>query len=168
MNGTYSLGRPWGANCRAQYINTRMNVIPTAAGWGEMGGNKPEVFAEYNSTDKNGNAVDLTSRKLKFDGGVQNSAILSDAQVAELSVENVMGGSDAWNPLALTEQAPAPANVALENGVLSWDDSDYVSCWAVCKDGKVIAFTTEPKFDTQTSRADEGVYSVKWVVSAKP
>lgn len=161
VNGTYSLGRPWGANCRAQYINTRMNVIPTAAGWGEMGGNKPEVFAEYNSTDKNGNAVDLTSRKIKFDGGVQNSAILSDAQVAELSVENVMGGSDAWNPLALTEQAPAPANVALENGVLSWDDSDYVSCWAVCKDGKVIAFTTEPKFDTQTSRADEGVYSVR-------
>lgn len=144
VNGTYNLGRPWGANARAQYINTRMNVIPTAAGWAEMGGNKPEVFAEYNSTDKNGVPVDLKSRKLTFDGGTQESAQLTEAQVAELTIDNVMGGSDGWNPLTYTEQAQAPANVRIEGTTLTWDDSNYVLCWAVCKNGKVVYFTIEP------------------------
>lgn len=161
VNGSYRLGRPWGANARAQYINTRMNVIPAADGWGEMGGNKPEVFAEYNSTDKNGIAVDLASRKVKFDGGTQASAVLTEAQVAELSVENVMGGSDEWNPLGLTEQAPIVTNLSLENGLLTWDNSDYAACWAVCRNGQVIAFTLEPEFEIAESRADEAVYSVR-------
>lgn len=149
VNGKYRLGRPWGAECRAQYINTKMNVLPAADGWAEMGGNKPAVFAEYNSVDKNGSVVDLSSRKVKFDGGTQLSAKLTDAQVEELSIENVMGGSDAWSPLSLTEQAPAPSNVKLDGTVLSWDDSKYVSLWAVCKDGKVVAFTTEPVYDIE-------------------
>ena len=138
-----------------------MNVIPAADGWGEMGGNKPEVFAEYNSTDKNGIAVDLASRKVKFDGGTQASAVLTEAQVAELSVENVMGGSDEWNPLGLTEQAPIVTNLSLENGLLTWDNSDYAACWAVCRNGQVIAFTLEPEFEIAESRADEAVYSVR-------
>lgn len=161
VNGSYRLGRPWGANARAQYINTRMNVIPAADGWGEMGGNKPEVFAEYNSTDKNGIAVDLASRKVKFDGGTQASAVLTEAQVAELSVENVMGGSDEWNPLGLTEQAPIVTNLTLENGLLTWDNSDYAACWAVCRNGQVIAFTLTPEFEVTESRADDVVYSVR-------
>lgn len=164
VNGAYTLGRPWGADCRAQYINTRMNVTPSAAGWAEMGGNKPLVFAEYNSTDKNGTQIDLSSRKLKFDGGTQASAILTKAQADELSIENVMGGSDNWNPLAYTEQAPAPTNVTInEDGEINWDDSDYALCWAVCKDGKIVAFVTEPAHtvEAEVSRAAAPVYTVR-------
>ncbi|WP_304509830.1 pectinesterase family protein [Duncaniella muris] len=164
VNGAYTLGRPWGADCRAQYINTRMNVTPSAAGWAEMGKNKPLVFAEYNSTDKNGTQIDLSSRKVKFDGGTQASAILTKAQADELSIENVMGGSDNWNPLAFTEQAPAPTNVTInENGEIKWDRSDYALCWAVCKDGKIIAFVTEPTHtvEAEVSRAAAPVYTVR-------
>lgn len=164
VNGAYTLGRPWGADCRAQYINTRMNVTPSAAGWGEMGGNKPLVFAEYNSTDKNGTQIDLSSRKVKFDGGTQASAILTKTQADELSIENVMGGSDNWNPLAYTEQAPAPTNVTInEDGEISWDNSDYALCWAVCKDGKIVAFVTEPAHtvEAEVSRAVAPVYTVR-------
>ena len=146
VNGTYNLGRPWGANCRAQYINTKMNVLPTAAGWGEMGSNKPEVFAEYNSVDKNGIAVDLTSRKLTFEGGTQASAVLTEEQVSELSIANVMGGEDEWNPLAYTEQAPVPTNVNIKDSNLSWDSNNYSLLWAVCKNGSVVAFTTESAY----------------------
>lgn len=157
VNGSYRLGRPWGAECRAQYINTRMNVIPAADGWAEMGGNKPMVFAEYNSTDKNGNAVDLSSRKLKFDGGTQLSAVLTEAQVEELSIANVMGGSDEWNPLAYTEQAPVPTNVTKEGNTITWDNSNYVLLWAVCKDGKVVAFTTENTYTADDAAAEWSV-----------
>lgn len=159
VNGSYRLGRPWGANCRAQYINTRMNVIPAADGWGEMGNNKPEVFAEYNSTDKNGLPVDLSSRKTKFDGGTQASAVLSEAQVEELSITNVMGGNDEWNPLTYTEQAQAPANVTIEGSNLTWDNSDYVLLYAICKNGKIVDFTTEPTYTVDDTTA-------KWAVRA--
>jgi len=148
VNGTFNLGRPWGADCRAQYINTKMNILPTAYGWAEMSGHKPSVFAEYNSTDKNGNTVDLSSRKLTFDGGTQTSAVLTEAQVEELSVANVMGGDDSWDPTLATEQAPLVQNVVLENNTLTWDGSDYAMLYAIVRNGNVVAFTTDNSYDT--------------------
>lgn len=150
VNGKFNLGRPWGAGCRAQYINTKMNILPTAYAWAEMGGNKPSVFAEYNSTDKNDNKIDLSTRKLTFDGGTQASAELTEAQVEELSIANVMGGDDSWDPTLLTEQAPAVKNVILDGTNLTWDDSNYAMLYAIVKDGYVVAFTTENSFDVST------------------
>ena len=157
-NGKYHLGRPWGAGCRAQYINTRMNILPYASGWTEMSGNAPAVFAEYNSTDKSGNSVDLSGRKLTFEGGTQESAVLTEEQVAELSIANVMGSSDGWNPQLSTEQAPTPTNVALSGNTLTWNGSDYVLCWAVCKNGSVVAFTTTAEYTVDDTTAS---YSVR-------
>lgn len=156
-NGKYYLGRPWGAGCRAQYINTRMNILPYATGWTEMSGHAPAVFAEYNSTDKSGNSIDLTSRKLTFEGGTQESAVLTEEQVAELSIANVMGSSDGWNPQLSTEQAPTPANVSLSGNTLTWSSSDYVLCWAVCKNGSVVAFTTTPEYTVDDATASYAV-----------
>ena len=153
VNGTFRLGRPWGANCRAQYINTKMNILPAADGWGEMGGNKPEVFAEYNSVDKNGIAIDLSTRKVNFDGGTQESAILTEAQVAELSIDNVMGGDDNWQPLLLTEQAPTPKNVTITGTTMTWEDSQYALLWAIVKNGQVIDFTNEPTYTVDDTSA---------------
>lgn len=162
IDGNYTLGRPWGKGTpTAIYIDTKMTVKPSAIGWNEMSGGWPARFAEYNSMTSTGTVIDLSQRKTIFADTHENNPVLTKAEADAMSYEAVMGSNDDWDPASFTEQAPAPANVALENGVLSWDDSDYVSCWAVCKDGKVIAFTTEPKFDTQTSRADEGVYSVR-------
>ena len=157
VNGTYRLGRPWGANCRAQYINTKMNILPAADGWGEMGGNKPEVFAEYNSVDKNGLPIDLSTRKTKFDGGTQESAILTEEQVAELSIDNVMGGDDNWQPLLATEQAPTPKNVTLSGTTLTWDDSQYALLWAIVKNGQVVDFTNEPTYTVDDTSATYAV-----------
>ena len=150
VNGKFNLGRPWGAGCRAQYINTKMNILPTAYAWAEMGGNMPSVFAEYNSTDKNDNKIDLSTRKLTFDGGTQASAELTEAQVEELSIANVMGGDDSWDPTLLTEQAPAVKNVVLDGNNLTWDDSNYALLYAIVKNGDVVAFTTENSFDIST------------------
>ncbi len=162
IDGKYTLGRPWGSGTPiALYINTKMTVKPSAIGWNEMSGGWPARFAEYNSTTATGTVIDLGQRKKIFADTHENNPELSAEEASVYSYEAVMGAEDDWDPASLTEQAPAPENVKLENGTLSWDNSDYVSCWAICKDGKVIAFTTEPTYEVSTSRADEAVYSVR-------
>jgi hypothetical protein len=45
----------------------------------------------------------------------------------------------------------------MEGNTLTWADSNYALLWAVCKDGNVIAFTTEPTYMV----TDDGVYTVR-------
>ncbi len=161
IDGNYTLGRPWGKGTpTALYIDTKMTVKPSAIGWNEMSGGWPARFAEYNSMTSTGTVIDLSQRKKIFADSHENNPVLTKEEADAMSYEAVMGADDDWDPASYTEQAPAPANVALENGLLSWDNSDYVSCWAVCKDGKVIAFTIEPQFEVGVNRAGE-VYSVR-------
>ena len=166
QKGKYNLARPWHSGCCAQFINTTMNILPTAAGYTEMGDNGvPDIFAEYNSMTATGSVVDLSGRKTKYiynNGDLvlepKHSPILTKEEADALSIDNVMGGTDGWDPRVVTEQAEAPANVKLEGTTLSWDNNDYVLCWAICKDGAVIDFTTENKYTVSDT---SGKYSVR-------
>ncbi len=166
QKGKYNLARPWHSGCCAQFINTTMNILPTTAGYTEMGDNGvPDIFAEYNSMTATGSVVDLSGRKTKYiynNGDLvlepKHSPILTKEEADALSIDNVMGGTDGWDPRVVTEQAEAPANVKLEGTTLSWDYNDYVLCWAICKDGAVIDFTTENKYTVSDT---SGKYSVR-------
>ena len=157
INGKYKLGRPWGKGTPiALFIDTKMEVIPTAAGWDEMSGGYPKRFAEYNSTTATGSAVDLSGRKQVYDAYDANytnrrnetagSPVLTAEEAASYSIETVMGGDDDWDPTAATEQALAPSNVKLNGTTLAWDNNDYALLWAVCKNGKVVDFTIKPTY----------------------
>lgn len=162
IDGNYTLGRPWGSGTPiALYIDTRMEAQPTAAGWNEMSGGWPARFAEYNSTTATGTTIDLSNRKKAFgkDGDKHdNNPILTEEEAAFYTIANVMGADDDWDPTALTEQASAPTNVEIYGNTLTWDDNQYVLCWAVCKDGRVSSFTTEPTFIVDDANAK---YSVR-------
>ena len=162
IDGNYTLGRPWGSGTPiALYIDTRMEAQPTAAGWNEMSGGWPARFAEYNSTTATGTTIDLSNRKKTFgkDGDKHdNNPILTEEEAAFYTIANVMGADDDWDPTALTEQASAPTNVEIYGNTLTWDDNQYVLCWAVCKDGRVSSFTTEPTFIVDDANAK---YSVR-------
>ncbi len=163
-DGAYKLGRPWGQGTPiALFIDTKMTVRPAADGWNEMSGGWPARFAEYNSTTASGTVIDLKDRKTTYtdkQGGKHtNNPVLTKAEADLHTLAAVMGGDDDWDPASIAEQAPAPSNVVIDNGVITWDGSDYASLWAVCADGKVIGFTTEPSYTTET-RA-EVVYSVR-------
>lgn len=149
-DGNYTLGRPWGSGTPiALWINTTMESQPSAIGWGEMSGGWPARFAEYNSMTKNGTAIDLTGRKKEFgnDGDKHaNNPILTADEAAQYTIETVMGGDDNWDPQSLTEQASAPTRVKIEGTTLTWDNNNYTLLWAVCKNGDVVAFTTEPTY----------------------
>ena len=157
INGKYKLGRPWGKGTPiALFIDTKMEVIPTAAGWDEMSGGYPKRFAEYNSTTATGSAVDLSGRKQVYDAYDANytnrrnetagSPVLTAEEAASYSIETVMGGDDDWDPTAATEQASAPSNVKLNGTTLAWDNNNYALLWAVCKNGKVVDFTIKPTY----------------------
>lgn len=159
-NGTYKLGRPWGDGGEpiALYINTTMEIQPTAEGWNEMGDGWPARFAEYGSKTAAGTPINLSSRKKTFAGTHENNPILTKEEADFYTIENVLGGDDDWNPTSLTEQASAPTGVEIDGNTLTWDDNQYVLCWAVCRDGKVIDFTTEPTYTVTDANAK---YSVR-------
>lgn len=161
INGKYKLGRPWGKGTPiALFIDTKMEVIPTAAGWDEMSGGYPKRFAEYNSTTSTGSTVDLKDRKKVYDAydskngdnyvnrrnETAESPILAAEEAATYTIETVMGQDDDWDPTAATEQASAPTNVKLNGTTLAWDNNNYALLWAVCKNGKVVDFTITPSY----------------------
>lgn len=169
IDGKYTLGRPWGSGTPiALFIDTKMTVKPSAAGWSEMSGGWPARFAEYNSTTSAGTVIDLKDRKKSFgdankSGIFSNNPVLTKDEADYHSYTRVMGGDDDWDPASMAEQAPAPANVTIDGSVIRWDDNDYVFCWAVCKDGKVIGFTTTPDYtvEPETGATAAPVYSVR-------
>lgn len=161
LNGNYTLGRPWGKGTPiALYIDTKMEAIPSAAGWDEMSGGYPKRFAEYNSTTSTGSTVDLKDRKKVYDAydskngdnyvnrrnETAEDPILTAEEAATYTIKTVMGQDDDWDPTAATEQASAPTNVKLNGTTLAWDNNDYALLWAVCKNGKVVDFTITPSY----------------------
>lgn len=154
LDGNYTLGRPWGQGTPiALFIDTKMEIKPSAIGWSEMSGGWPARFAEYNSYTTTGTSVDLTARKTTFADTHTNNPVLTAEEAAVPTLTTVMGGSDDWDPTAYTEQASAPTNVKLSNNTLTWDNNDYVLCWAVCKNGKVIYFTTTASYSVDDTTA---------------
>ena len=155
-NGNYTLGRPWGSGTPvAVFIDTKMNITPSAIGWNEMSGGWPARFAEYNSQTATGNTVDLSSRKTIFADTHENNPVLTAEEAAYYADMSNMFGE--WEPTLLTEQAPVVQNVAVSGNTLTWDDNDYALLYAVVKDGAVIDFTTDNSYEL----TEEGVYSVR-------
>ena len=172
LNGNYTLGRPWGKGTPiALYIDTKMEAIPSAAGWSEMSGGYPKRFAEYNSYTSTGSVVDLKDRKKVYDAydskdgdnyvnrrnETTESPILTAEEAATFTLETVMGQDDDWDPTAATEQASAPTNVKLNGTTLTWDNNDYALLWAICKNGKVVNFTITPSYVVDDASATWGV-----------
>jgi len=156
VDGNYTLGRPWGSGTPvALWIDTKMNVVPSAIGWNEMSGGYPKRFAEYNSMTSTGSVIDLSGRKKTFGDGHENNPVLTAEEALEAgNLHNMFGD---WDPTLLTEQAPVPTHVKLNGTTLTWDDSNYALLWAIVKNGKVVDFTTEPTYTADDAEAEYAV-----------
>ena len=157
---TFHLGRPWGKGTPiACFINTKMDADAIGNGWADMSGNWPKRFAEYNSFLTSGTQIDLSGRRTSWTGSDgnthENDPILTIDDVQSMSLANVMGQDDDWDPTALTEQASAPTNVVLvsETKQLSWDDSNYVLGWVVFKNGEYAANLTSTSYTVDDTTA---------------
>ena len=156
VDGNYTLGRPWGSGTpSALFIDTKMNVVPSAIGWNEMSGGWPKRFAEYNSTTSTGSVIDLSGRKKIFGDGHENNPVLTAEEALEAGNLHNMFGE--WDPTLLTEQAPVPANVKLTGTTLTWDNSNYALLFAIVKNGQVVDFTTDATYTVDDATATYAV-----------
>ncbi len=160
-NGSYKLGRPWQSSPKVVFINTIMKQLPANEGWSEWGA-PPSVYAEYNSLTSSGVAIDLSGRRTTYNytngggGTVTLNPVLTGTQAANYTIDNVLGGVDAWQPKLYTDQITAPV-VASTGTSLTWADNNYVLGWAIIKDGVFVDFVTTNSY-TMTAT---GSYKVR-------
>jgi len=155
VNITTYLGRPWHDAPKTSFFNTISKIGIYPQGWYYKMGAIPAIFADYNTMDADGRPVDLSNRITQYEydvtngngsvttvkGTAKNSFTATEA--AQYTYENVVSGSDAWDPKSQIEPTDAPANVKVSNsGALNWDVNTYAICYVVLKNNKVIGFTT--------------------------
>ena len=148
-NGTVTLGRPWHNTCKAVYINTLVKIPLAPEGWSNMG-TIPGLFAEYNSVDSDCKPLDLTKRKtnyVTYDGrkGSCRSAI-SYVESLQYTYDNIVSGTDHWNPKAMIATLPFPQNIRKEKGRLTWDAVPGAIGYLLEMDGKIIGMPTTAQF----------------------
>ena len=163
---SYYLGRPWQNAPRAVYLNTKMINEPNTLGWASMG-TVPALFAEYNSVNGNGIAVNTDNRTNVFTvNGIAQTGnynpVLNKAQAAEFTIENVLSGTDKWDPRSVVEQVAKPSNliVSVQN-TLKWDENQYALCYVISKNSKILAITTEPVYEDKSAAAGTYTYTVQ-------
>ncbi|MFH6956912.1 pectinesterase family protein [Flavobacterium aquidurense] len=163
---SYYLGRPWQNAPRAVYLNTKMINEPNVLGWANMG-TYPALFAEYNSVNANGIAVNTDNRTNTFTvNGVAQTGnynpVLTKTQADEFTIENVLSGTDKWDPRRVVEQVTKPSNLtASGKNTLKWDENQYAMCYVVSKDGKILAITTEATYVDASTVAGSYTYTIQ-------
>lgn len=163
-NGTYKLGRPWQSSPKTVFINTIMKVLPANEGWSEWGA-APSVYAEFNSLTASGGPVDLSGRRTTYNytngggGTVVLNPVLTTNQANNYTIENVLSGTDTWQPTLLTEQALVPV-VSKSGSTLNWDNNNFVLGWAVFKDNVFQSFVITNSYVIPNG-ASAGIYTVK-------
>ena len=161
FNKTFYLGRSWG-RAKVIYLNTIMRAEPTAEGWGPDMNSAPQIFAEYNSKNASGGAINTSQRKTYFNGGKDPSTattlktVWNANDVAKYTLKNVLGGSDNWEPNKLTVQVQAP-KISQEGANIVWNDDDKAICWVVFVNGKYHSNTTANSIDVGNIAANSKV-----------
>lgn len=162
---TTYLGRPWQNAPKTVFINTilKANIYPT--GWFYKFGAIPSIFADYGTTDANGNAVDVSQRISNYEydvkdangnvtstvqGTAKNS--LTDSEAASYTYENViLRSGDSWDPRMIAEAPEKPLNVVKNGSVITWNSVAYTRLYIIIRDGNVIDFTTSNQYTDATA-----------------
>ena len=156
MEGGNAFGRPWHNAPQAVYINSKVLIPMSTEAWFNMGA-IPKIFAEYNSYNANNQLLDLSGRKLTYSytdsntgstvtGNVQKN-VLTDVEAATYTYDNIIMGTDGWNPRAYFEPVSKPTNVVLAGKTLTWNSVDYAISYIVLRNDSVIGFTKDLSFE---------------------
>ncbi|MDR0833237.1 MAG: Ig-like domain-containing protein [Candidatus Symbiothrix sp.] len=163
------LGRPWKNAPKAIFLNAVCKVDVYASGWYYKMGAIPAIFADYGTMDKNGNPLDLSQRIEDYEYDDNGTTIrgkakksLTDEEASQYTLQNVMRGTDDWDPLATTEATETPI-VAIDQTILSWASVDYAICYVVLQNGKAVGFTTENQY---TITDNSALYAVQAVAAS--
>jgi pectin methylesterase-like acyl-CoA thioesterase len=163
---TTYLGRPWSNSPKASFFNTTVKINIYPAGWWDHMGAIPATFADYNTMDAGGNLIDMSGRISKYwyvsgtdtiKGTARNS--YTNTEAANYTLNNVLSGSDAWDPVSIVETTENPSNVVYANGTITWNTTPYAISYIILRNSKVIGFTTSTTF-TDNAYPVSAVYTV--------
>lgn len=144
FNNKFYLGRPWGADCKTVFINTKVHPdLIQPAGWAEWNGNdnhKSAFYAEYNTVDLNDSAINLANR-------VSWSKQLSAFEAARYNHDNVFnfGADGSWNPLSWLTSPITPSSPSLSwTGEFTWQAVCYSAGYLVYRNDTLLASVASP------------------------
>ncbi len=170
------LGRPWQGSPKTVFLNTRLldgiSIYPK--GWYYKMGAIPAVFADYNTMDINGNAIDLSQRIEDYEYDVKDGSgnvtgvvtgkakkSLTPSEAAGYSYENViLRSGDSWDPRLMTEAPDKPTNLSLNNNELAWNEVDYARLYIIFRNNQVIGFSLNGTY-TDATAVQETNYAYK-------
>ncbi len=160
---TVWLGRPWLHSPMAVFINTRCFVTLPPEGWYDHMASLPKVYADYNTMDGQGRPLDLSKRISRYYmvtaqndtvwGTAKNHLTADEAKA--YTAENVMRGSDSWNPMLICRALPAPKALA-RGRKLYWKAVEGARGYMIYHRGRLQGLTTQCSY-TITSPAGEYV-----------
>ena len=137
----WTFARPWQQSPACTFLYTTLLTMPRDAGYTMMTPDLHLRFHEYKSTDANGNEIPLSTRSLVACAPEAGSddCILTDDQAKEYTVRAVMGGADAFDPVALARQIDAVSGTVGkdDNNPLLWNDEIEI-------DDDRLQWNTEP------------------------
>lgn len=147
------LGRPWRAQPKVAFINTKAEVTIYDSGWHNHMGGLPTMFAEYGTTDWLGHALDLSNRcsrywvldEQKDTVWCTSKAVITADEAALYTVENVLSGSDQWKPREVSQPCDAPV-VGSMGKYLIWQPVFGAVGYVVTINGKTVKFTSDCRF----------------------
>lgn len=168
--GNY-FGRPWHNTPKVRFINTTISkdITISEAGWIQRMGGLPDIFADYNTMDYLGNAVDLSKRNNyyytldnngKISGECQSRQYCTDNEVAGLTVNNVLYGSDGWRPDLYMFKPKAPILKNISSKTICWHSDPQARCYAIFRNNNFLKFTTDTLFLIDDETSDYSVKSV--------
>lgn len=155
-SGIY-FGRAWQNSPKTVFINTNCLLPVCDEGWYTMSA-LPALYAEYNTTYQ-GWPVDTSSRRTLYnvdedysESGVDETnveytgdLVLSEAQAATYTYDNIIKADDDWDPQAYYEKLQDPT-VTMTNSTLSWEDDSDAICYLIFKDGDYFGKTTSTTY----------------------
>lgn len=151
-DGKVKLGRPWHNNPVNVWINTTMRIPVAPEGWTDMG-TSPLLFAEYGSHDSQGQPLDLSHRKTSYTYKERNTGstlsgsspvTISTEEASRCTYENMIMGSDQWNPRLYMKPLAAPAKLRYKKGVLRWKPVSEARGYIVIDEAdRIVAVTSQ-------------------------
>lgn len=160
----YFLGRPWKNAPQVVFLNTEMSVAPCEAGWRDMHGTLPRLFAEYNSHLTDGTKVDASKRKTLYkdekgkEVTVKFKGELTEEEAKDYTLDKVFGK---WNPQDRCKLVPAPKLKAKGRKTLQWKHNPEAYCYAICIDGDVVTFTTDNEYVVPAETEEGACFSIR-------
>ena len=160
----YMLGRPWKNAPQAVFLGTVMEMLPDTAGWTEMHGTQPRLFAEYESMDADFQIVSTEARRKTFKDkndvpqAVRYNTLLPTEDADSYDVDR---GFPQWRPDLKAQLIDPPAVMIKGRGSIYWEDVPEACLYAICKNRDVVAFTTQPFYNVPRGTAEGSCFSVR-------